>query len=733
MFNRRQFIAITGVGAGATYALAKSVSDQAPKKLLSKIASSESSDNLGTPTYCEMCFWKCAGWIHLDENKKPWKITGNKIDQHSFGRLCTRGTGGIGAYTDPDRLKKPLLRVKNSDDTQSFKEVEWSEALDFIASKLKKLEPESVALFSHGTGGDYFKTLLQAMGSKNITAPSYAQCRGARDEAFKLTFGDEAGSPEKTDIENAKCLVLIGSHLGENLHNSQVQEFATAIERGCDIITVDPRFSTAASKSKFWIPVKPGTDLALLLAWIHVIINEELYNKKYIEKYATGLKELKELTKTNTPEWAYPITSIDPQMIRDTARLMAKHAPATCVHPSRHVAWYGDDTQRLRAVAILNALLGSWGNKGGFYFSNKAKVKGYPIPEFPKPKRTWFDLNDGKLPFASQIPATGIREWSIPREGRPAEIKAWIIYATNLIQCMPNSKETIAALQNLDLVVAIDLLPAEITGYADVVLPECSYLERDDDIRIAEGKEAQIAVRLAAVDPLYDSKPAWWMARELAHKMGYGAFFPWTDFHDYLNTRLKSVGSSLEEMKKVGVKRLKDQEHPLYLAPGEDNEFGTDSGKIELYSKALKDAGHDPVPRYTAHPTAPEGYFRMLYGRAPAHTFGKTVNNPLLSQLMPENCVWVHPDVASEFNLKNGQYVKLKSVQGTESLPIQVKVTERIRTDAVYMVHGFGHTDIRCRQSFNKGADDTGLITEYKVDPIMGATGFRGTFVTFIA
>jgi thiosulfate reductase/polysulfide reductase chain A len=120
-------------------------------------------------------------------------------------------------------------------------------------------------------------------------------------------------------MKDSKCIVLIGSHIGENTHSAQVNEFAEAIRNGAGIITVDPRFSVAASKSKYWLPIRPGTDMALLLAWIHVIIEEELYDKDYVNKYATGFDELKEAVKNNTPEWAYPITSIKPGLIRETA------------------------------------------------------------------------------------------------------------------------------------------------------------------------------------------------------------------------------------------------------------------------------------------------------------------------------------------------------------------------------------------------------------------------------
>jgi thiosulfate reductase/polysulfide reductase chain A len=138
---------------------------------------------------------------------------------------------------------------------------------------------------------------------------------------FGLTFGDEISSPERTDILNAECIVLIGSHLGENMHNSQVQEFAEAVGRGASVIVVDPRFSVAAGKATHYLPIKPGTDTALLLAWMNVLVSEGLYDRKYVEKHGFGFEAFKAEIAGYTPEWAYPRTTIPPDRIRATAPL----------------------------------------------------------------------------------------------------------------------------------------------------------------------------------------------------------------------------------------------------------------------------------------------------------------------------------------------------------------------------------------------------------------------------
>ncbi len=725
-FSRREFIKISGLGFGG---LALS------SRMAGFGAGADEADaylNLSrTPTYCEMCTFKCAGWVHK-ENEKPWKITGNEKDQHCYGRLCTKGTSGIGAYNDPDRLKTPLIRTQERG-KQVFKEATWDEAFDYIAAKMKKIAkvygPECVALFTHGTGGSFFKQLLKAYGSNNIAAPSYANCRGPREEAYLLTYGDAINSPENTDMKNSKCIVLIGSHIGENTHSSQVNELGRAIRSGASIITVDPRFSTAASKAKYWLPIKPGTDMALLLAWINVIINEELYDKEYVKNYTSGFEKLKEAVKKNTPEWAYPITTIKPQLIRETAREMAKHAPATLVHPGRHVVWYGDDTQRVRAGAILNALLGSWGREGGFFQATEADVPAYPHPPYPEPKKSWRDAFPGKFELANLALSSGICDATIPSAENDCSFRGWIVYGSNLLHTLPDREKTLAAIRNLYLLVAVDILPAEITGWADVVLPECTYLERYDELRTAPGREKQIALRMPAFKPKYDSKPAWWMVKQLAKKLDLEHYFKWKNIEEYLDFRLKKVGSSLNEMQKVGVKVL-SRETPLYYEKGEEIEFDTPSGKIELYSQTLADYSFAPVPKYTRHEEPPAGYFRLLYGRSPSHSFGRTTNNPILTQLAPENEVWINSDAAKDWGIKNGQYIKLENQDGAACSPVRAKVTQRIRPDCVFMVHGFGHTQKKMRRSFMKGASVTDLITKTKTDPIMGGVGMRVNFVT---
>jgi thiosulfate reductase/polysulfide reductase chain A len=727
--NRREFIKISGAALGGL-----AVAGGVGKIVYDNFIKESGPVITKTPTYCEMCTYQCAGWAYM-KNGQPWKLVGNETDEHCYGRLCTKGSAGFGLYNDPDRLKTPLIRTRDRG-KQAFREASWDEALSYIADKMQYLKdkygPESVALFSHGSGGSWFKTLLKAYGTASFAAPSYANCRGPREEAYIITYGEAIESPERTDMKNSKCVVFIGYHVGENTHSQQVNEFAQAVAGGATIIVADPRFSVAASKAKYWLPIKPGTDVALLLAWINVIINENLFDRDYVQRYTTGFNELAKAVKYKTPEWAYPITSIKPEIIRATAREMARNAPATLVHPGRHNVWYGDDTQRVRAGAILNALLGSWGRKGGFFIPETAAVPDYPHPEYPKPKKSFKDVIKGEFGLANLAISAGVCAASVDTlmKEHGSFYEGWIVYGSNLLKTLPQQQKTIEALRSLELVVVIDVMPTDISGWADVVLPDTTYLERYDDLRLSQGRTPQIALRMPAVRPRYNTKPAWWIAKNLAEKMGLGAYLPWKNAEEYLDTRLRKVGSSLAEMKKLGVKNL-ERESPMYIAKGSDYKFPTDSGKIEIYSKQLEDFGFDPLPAYTEHEQPEQGFYRLLYGRSPSHSFARTNNNPLLTQLMIENEVWIHPTVAREWNITHGQYVKLENQDGVVSGKIKAKVTERIRPDCVYMVHGFGHKQKYLHRAYKKGACDQELMTRVKVDPIMGGQGIHSNFVAF--
>jgi thiosulfate reductase / polysulfide reductase chain A len=735
--TRRKFIQIGAAGAGGA-ALASGLSTRWWGLDGDPVPDPGTDGDRVVATYCELCFWGCGVLAHVKDGRVT-KVVGNPEHPLSRGMLCPRGAGATGLLYDPDRLKRPLLRRQRRGD-DVFEEVTWDAALDEVAEKLLRVKarhgPEAVALFTHGSGGVWFKHFMKAWGSPNVGAPSYAQCRGPREAAFTLTYGTPLGSPEPIDLANARCITLIGSHLGENMHNTQVQELAEAIGKGAGLVVVDPRFSVAASKATYWLPIKPGTDIALLLAWMNVLVEEKRYDAEYVSRHADGFDALAKHVADRTPEWAWPITGLKPDLIRASARFIGAARPASLVHPGRHTVWYGDDTQRERAMALLAALLGSWGRRGGYVTPAKLAVPPYPMPPTAPdaPGRPQADRpKSGAYPLATEVLASGLCDATTPGHAL-YDLEAWLVYGCNLLQAMPGRKELLERIQRLDLLVAVDVLPAEICGYADVVLPEATFLERDDDLSAPAYKQPFVAIRQAAVDPMHDSKPGWWIAKELGTRVGLGDHFPWEDARSYVRARLAQKGLPYETLAAKGV--LLGAPVPTCEEEGAPVGAATESGRIQLYSKELEALGFDPLPVYRPQDAGPPGSFRLLSGRSPLHTFGRTTNNRLLAEAYPENEVWLNADAARSLPgfelrpLEHGERVVLVNGDGVRSSPVRVKLTQRIRGDCVYLVHGWGQTARKLRRAFGRGASDSQLTTRYKVDPIMGGTGMNVNFVT---
>ncbi len=707
-----------------------------------------------TYNYCDMCPWRC-GVVVQSVGGRVYKMDGNPADPKSRGMLCARGQGAVSFMYDPDRLQAPMIRTGERGEGK-FQEVTWNEALDQAAAKLSAIAeqygPEAVAVFGH-TSGDFWFTdyFAQAFGTPNAAKPSSSLCTSPREEAAKFTYGSAVGGHEPIDWEGIECITLIGSHIGEDARNTLMQDFANARARGASVIVVDPRFSTVAAKADYWLPIKPGTDTALLLAWINVLITEERYDREYIAEWAVGLEQLAAHVETFTPEWAAEITDLPADLIRTTAYAMSNSLPRSAIIPGRHVTWYGNDTQRMRAVFIVNALLGAYGREGGVYFSKAPYIEAYPHPPFavlgssggcsaeageesdelPLGPTGKARADGARTKFLRG--ATAMQELIEPMiSGEPYPIKALIVYGVNLLNSIPNPQRTIEALKQLDFVLVVDVLPQEHVAWADIVMPEATFLERHDELWTVAHKTPYITMREPAVEPLYDTKPAWWMVRELGLRMGLDKYFKWETAEEYLNERLMSIGSSLDKLREEnGV--IVQKGKPYLEDFGGKSPFATPSGKIELFSDELLLAGHDPMPVYEPVEEPPQGFFRLLYGRHPVHTFAKTQNTPLLNELFSENQVWVNEEAAAAQGLKDGDSVWLENQEGVRSGPIKVKATQRIRPDAVFMVHGFGHNAPNLSRVHGVGANDNHLMSRYALDPISGGAGMRVNFVRLVA
>jgi len=714
---------------------------------------------------CGVCFWKCGINVEIGEQGEALHISGVPGHPLSQGRLCPRGVGGIGFHEDTDRLQHPQIRAGERGEAV-FRDTTWDEANSVIGKRLREIieedGPGAVAFLTHGAAETHFEHLAAAIGTAHHAHSAYDQCKAPREVGYQLTFGHPLKSPEPVDIANTDCLVLIGSHLGENMHNLQVQEFVEATTRGAKLIVVDPRRSTAALRADIWLQIKPGTDLALLLAWTHILIRDGLYDRDFVRDYTAGFDLLSEHVAQSTPEWAAAETGLTAEQIEASAQMIGKAGPHMALHPGRHVVWYGNDTQRARAMAILVAITGTWGSRGGYYLPNQAHLPSleevYPdLPAYPG----LAERRDPGYPFAVGVNVNGIRQAT-----RDGAIKAWVVVGTNLITSLPAQQETVEALKKLEFLAVVDVLPTEITQYADVLLPAASYLERSDNLCVGGSRDPFVAVMQQAVEPIGESRGEAQIARDIGAELGLGRYWLWDSVEELSEATIAKYNSDptggkvdWDTLVATGY-AVTDENLPIYRqgygsgadgtgragAPFGFPTFKGEAGddRVQLYSPDLAEVwlskiesgddptGYEPLPTYYPPRGAPPGHVRLLYGRSPVHSFGRTQNTPILHGRDPENSVWASPATAAAYGVADGELVEMLNQDGVRQGPIKVKVTDRMSDDAVYITHGFGHNSRQLTRAYKRGVDDSALMTQYAVDPLSGGTGMRVNFVRLV-
>ena len=430
-----------------------------------------------------------------------------------------------------------------------------------------------------------------------------------------------------------------------------------------------------------------------------------------------------------TPEWAAQVTQLPREVIVDEARQLARQRPAVLIHCGRFSAWYGNDTQRARAQAILTALLGAWGRPGGYYLrSNGLELGPQPCPP-PHGGKLAPSVASGKHAFTRfGVAAQEIIEASV---GPEARIRQWVFHSVNPVQSLPRFARTREALRAVDFITMVDVLPTDGAMWADLILPEAMYLERHDDVlAVMDHPRPFVALRQPVVSPPGEAKEPYWIVQQLAHRMGHKDCFTHSDVTEFLAARLAPLGVSYADLARKGVHLLPEQQP--YLKEGEAARFRTPSGKIELFSETLERRGHDGVPRFEAVKQPPLGWFRLVAGRSPYHSFARTENISCLLAKDPRNVLWVNDEVARAKGLRQGEAVYLKNSAGVRAGPIEVLATPAIRTDVVYTVHGFGSQSRGLSNAFARGISDSLLTDDFTVDPPTGATGLRVSLVQLV-
>ena len=682
---------------------------------------------------CFMCSIRCPIKVTVKDDQVKW-IEGNPHVPGIEGSLCPRGAAGTALLYDHDRVQSPMIRTGARGSGQ-WKKASWEEALTMVSDRLRNI------IDNHGGHSVAFgertqlathvsKTFMKAIGSPNhFTHDSL--CKGSVNTAARSLLG-YTDAQIGFDYKNTRHIILYGRNFFEAIEVKGINALTDAMENGAKLTCIDPRVTVTATKSSRYWMIRPGTDLALNYALIHVILRDRLYNAPFVDRWVIGLQELRDFVQPHTPQWAEGETGISAVEIENLAREAAKDSPSVIFHFGYRGANHTNEIYMRRSIFILNALMGSIEAKGGLFFKKgPGEVGGKParklteqtfpkinLPRFDKVGTPDFPLPDPNHGVAQMLPNAILKE-------DPYPLKALFNFRLDPIMSMPDSNLTKKALDKLDLIVTIDINYSDIAWYSDVILPESTYLERTDCIQQANGLKPQMFLRRQSVTPRYDTRPGAVILKQIGEKLGIGKYFPYETMEELVAWQLQGTQFDMGDFEAKGFVAYGDKQ--ILWDRKNGIPFKTPSGKIELESTLLKDAGFSSFPCYTAVPSPPVGQFRLVTGRCAVHTHISTQNNPYLNEITPENTLWINAEKAGEMGINNGDWVEVSSNWGSGK--IKAFVTPLIHPEMVFMLHGFGHQSKGATRSFNKGLNDASLM-ENVSDMIGGSPAFHHTFVT---
>jgi len=658
-------------------------------------------------TDCTICYHSC-GMNVLVEEGRITKVHGLKDHPLNRGRLCPKGAKVIELVYHPDRLKYPLKKVNGE-----WNRISWDVALTEISNKLQSLKnefgPEILSIFSGSIGVENLEMMELAQRFKGaFGSPNFISVEGIcyrmRIRARQMTFG-------KYPVEemNSKLYVLWG-------HNPEQSDFPLLLsiqenlKKGSKLVVIDPRKISLATKAEMYLSIRPGTDGALALALMHVIIKENLYDKDFIERWTQGFDKLISHIEPYTPEWAERITWVQAEDIRKLARLYATAESASIFQGTNTQDQTANGTQNSRAFAILQTITGNINNPGGWVVGPRLSITGLGIPTERIPigaedYTLFYDFWGRKSPFGQVV--------CFP-DSVPNIIKALIVTGGNPAVSLPDSNAFRQALQNLDILVVHDLFLTETAELAHYVLPACTHLEKNGlaySYNVCHGIP-YLMLRKKAIEPLHESWSEFRFWKELAKKMGLGDVFPWETDEEVVELELKSTGLSYKEMKEEKVAGAYYGEKKYGMEEYERKGFSTPSRKIEIYSETFAKAGFDPLPTYREPDQSPMSGSE-LYKRYPLilttgarilyYTHGQHRNIKALKDKIPEPFAEIHPKTATQYGIEDGDPIVVESNRG--KIKVKARVTQDILEGVVSIPHGWPReanvnllTDVHCRE-----------------------------------
>ncbi len=694
-----------------------------------------SSKTIVLKSVCRSCHGGCGVLLHVRDGRLV-KVEGDRDSPLNHGRLCPIGTVTLDLVYHPKRLQFPMRRT-GPRGAGAWRRISWDEALDEISERLLAIRaafgPEAIALGT-GTGRHHIRWVSRfghALGTPNWCEPGFAQCFHPRVNTSILTFGDFPVCDYTGDTRPQGIMFWGHNPLNSGPDGETRFSVHEALAHGPKIIVVDPRQTELAKRAELWLQVRPGTDDALALAMLNVLIAERLYEAPFVARWTHGFDALAQRVKDLTPEWAAPITWVGADKIRAAARLFAQTRPAMlewgCAieHTPKCI-------QTVRAVSMLPAMTGNIDVPGGWVFGM------HGIGRFPSLIEKLTPAANAKRLGADRFKLLGGEGADLPaahiptllqamREGKPYPVKAFLVFGNNTLTTYANSALVRESLMQLDFMVCADLFMTPTAELADIVLPAAAWPELDQlaglptvaaNVVLAQQKAVQIG----------ECKSDEEMFIALARRMKLDACTE--PLHDVLDAQLAAggLGVTFDELKKTGFIKV-----PFKYRKYEEGGFRTPTGKIELFSTRFEQLGYDPLPSYREPPESPlatpevakDFPLVLTTGARISYFFNsehRQIENLRKAQRYP--VAEIHPDTAARLGIANGDWVWIETRRGR--MRQKAKLTTGIDPRVVHAQHGWWYPE-EPGPDYGVFTSNANLLTDNgpPYDPAMGTYQLR--------
>jgi anaerobic selenocysteine-containing dehydrogenase len=684
---------------------------------------------------CRSCHGGCGTLLHVRDGVLV-KVEGDPDSPLNHGRLCPIGTVTADLVNHPDRLQYPRRRV-GPRGSGKWTRISWDEALDEIAERLlsirQKFGPEAIALGT-GTGRHHIRWVSRfghALGTPNWCEPGFAQCFHPRVNTCILTFGDFPVS-DFTGGTPPACILFWGHNpLNSGPDGETRFNVREALDSNPKIIVVDPRETELARRAEVWLQLRPGTDDALALAFLNVIIGEHLYDAPFVERWTHGFDALREHVRTFTPEWAAPITWVAAERIRAAARLFASAKPAMldwgCAieHTPKCI-------QTIRAISMLPALTGNVDVPGGWVFGMHGLGRFPSLIENLTPEANAKRLGADRFKLlggeGADLPAAHIPTLlQAMREGTPYPIKAFLVFGNNTLTTYANASQVYESLMKLDFIVCADLFMTPTAELADIVLPAASWPEIDQLAGLPTVAANVVLANQRAVR-IGECKSDEEIFVELARRMKLPVGTE--SVEEVLNSQLARGGLNITfaELKEKGSITV-----PFKYRKYEDKGFRTPTGKIELYSTRFEEMGYAPLPFYEEPPESPvsrpdvsQDYPLVLTtgARIPYYFNSEHRQIEKLRKAHRHPTAEIHPETAARYGIAKGDWMWIETKRGR--MRQRARLTTGIDPRVIAAEHGWWFPEEPAPE-YGVWKSNVNLLTDNQppYDPAMGTYQLR--------